>query len=243
MTLIAAALAASLLWRGHTPGRKLPLAAVLAVAYLAYLWGCGETWIPTRRFAAANVARDEARAVALRLREIAHRGYDDATGAPADRHAVVFAVDIARADNLPMVAPQAVLWAPHMFVFPDVTVAENKERFFQYLYYSGVDADEFTHYYLRQGFVHYAIFGWERANPKLTINYKPISDEELAVEARNYADYIARFDHTHATHPTLSYLFIAADQGLNFTHLERWYTRDTGEHIGPYVLYRLKLRP
>jgi hypothetical protein len=243
MTLIAAALAAALLWRGRTPGRKLPLAALVAVAYLAYLWGCGETWVPTHRFAKSNIMRDEARPVSLRLREIARRGFDDATGAPADPHAVVFAMDIARADNLPMVAPQAVLWAPHMFVFSGMSVAENKERFFQYLYYSGVDADEFTHYYLRQGFVHYAIFGWERANPKLTVNYKPITDEELAGEARNYADYIARFDHTHATHPTLSYMVIAADQGINFAHLDRWYTRDAGEHIGPYMLYRLQLRP
>src|SRR5205085_2636364 len=169
VTLIAAALAASLLWRGRVPGRKLPLAFVLAVAYLAYLWGCGETWVPMRRFAAANVERDEVRAVGLRLREIARN-------------------------------------------------------------------------YARQGFVRYALFGWERANPKLTATFQPVTDEELALEAHNYADYIARFDRTRATHPTLSYLFIAADQTLNFAHLERWYTRDRGERIGPYVLYRLKLR-
>ncbi len=244
MTLIAAALTTALLWRGPraTP-RRLPLYVVLAIAYITYGWGAGETWIATRRFAAANVVRDEARPVAQRLREIALQAYDNKTGAGADPHGVVFTPDIARADNLPMVAPQAVLWAPHMFVFSGVTVAENKERFFQYLYYSGVGADEFVRNYEHQGFVHYAIFGWERANPKLTVNYKPVSDEELAVEAHNYADYIARFDRTHATHPQLAYLLLAADQQLDLAHLEQWYTRDAGERIGNFVLYRLRLRP
>src|SRR5207237_3592259 len=176
-------------------------------------------WISTRRLSQANIQRDEARPVALRLRRIALQAYDDMTHEPAQPHAVVFAPDIARADNLPMVAPQAVLWAPHMFVFSGVTVAENKERFFQYLYYSGVDAEEFARNYARQGFVRYAFFGWERANPRLTANFQPVTDEELALEAHNYADYIARFDRTRATHPTLSYLFIAADQTLNFAHL------------------------
>ena len=243
ITLIAAAITAALLWRGRAPdARRLPLALVLTVAAASYTWGAGETWVPTRRFAQANLVRDEARAAALRLRQIALRGYDDAAGAPADRHAVVFATDIARADTLPTLAPQAVLWAPHMFVFSGVTVAEHKERFFQYLYYSGVDADEFVRNYQRQGFVHYAIFGWERANPKLTVNYKPISDEELEVEARNYAAYVAAFDRARAARPTLAYALLDADRQLNFTHLDRWYTRDAGERIGPYVLYRLKLR-
>ncbi len=243
MTLIAAALAASLIWRGRAPTRRLPLALLLVVAGCTYLWGAGETLISTRRFQAANVARDEARAVSLRLRQIAAQGYDDATGAKTDQHAVVFAPDIARADNLPMSAPQAVLWAPHMFVFSGVTLAEHKERFFLYLYYSGVDDEEFVRHYMRQGFVHYAIFGWERANPKLTVNYKPITEEELAVEARNYAAYIARFDRARATNPVLSYLLIAADQQFNLAQLDRWYTRDASERIGPYLLYRLKLRP
>jgi hypothetical protein len=243
LTLIAAALTVVLLWRGRAEQRRLPTTLVLTVAALGFAWGCGETWIATRRFAAANVVRDEARAAALRLREIALRGYDDKTGASVSPHAVVFAPDIARADNLPMVAPQAVLWAPHMFVFSGVTVAENKERFFQYLYYSGVDADEFARDYWERGFVHYAIFGWERANPKLTSDFKPITREEIEVEQRNYAAYVVGFDRARAAHPQLAYLLVAADEPFDGQHLERWYTRDEGERLGPYVLYRLKLRP
>jgi hypothetical protein len=243
LTLIAAALAFALLWRGRTPQGRLPLYLLLIIFYLSYFWGAGETWISTRRFSQANVQRDEARAIALRLRRIAQQSYDDATHEAANPRAVVFAPDIVRADTLPMVAPQSVLWAPHMFVFSGVTVAENKERFFQYLYYSGIDADEFLRNYAQQGFVHYAIFGWERANPKLTVNFKPVTDEELDAEAQNYANYIANFDRTRATHPTLAYVLVAQDQQINFNHLDRWYERAAGERIGKYVLYRLRLRP
>ena len=91
-------------------------------------------------------------------------------------------------------------------------------------------------------FVHYAIFGWERANPKLTVNYKPVTDEEINVEAQAYAAYIANFDRARATRPVLAYMLVASDQPINFKHLDRWYTRDAGERIGKYVLYRLRLR-
>lgn len=242
-TLIAAAITMFLLWEGRASKRRLPWHFVLVVFLLAYCWGAGETWIATRRFAAANVARDEARAVGLRLREIALKGYDETTGQPTLRQAVVFAPDIPRADNLPMVAPQPVLWAPHMFVFSGVTVAENKERFFQYLYYSGVGADDFIGTYQRRGMVEFAIFGWERANPRLTINHKPITEEDLQVEARNYTNYISHFDRSRAEQPMLSYVLLSPDQKINFVHLDRWYVRDQGERIGRYLLYRVSLRP
>lgn len=237
-TLIAAALTLVWLWHGRDSKRSLPLRLLLVIASLSYAWGMGETWIATRRFAQANVIRDEARAVGLRLRELAQSGIGD-RNRPRE---VVFAPEFARADNLPMVAPQAVLWAPHMFVFSGVTIAENKERFFQFLYYSGVDAEAFERHYAHQGFAKYAIFGWERANPKLTANYKPITPEDLAVEAKNYAAYIANFDATRTPQPTIAYLLMAADQQIDLANLDRWYTRDEGERIGRYLLYRLTPR-
>ncbi len=237
-TLIAAALTLLLLWRDPYAKRQRSMRLLLLLACLTYVWGAGETWIATRRFARANVVRDEARAVSLKLRELAR-------ASPIDRQGltdIVFAPDFVRADTLPMSAPQAVLWAPHMFVFSGVTLAENKERFFQFLYYSGVNAAEFERHYEQQGFVKYAIFGWERANPKLTAVYKPITPEDLAVEARNYADYVTNFDATRATQPTLAYLLLEAEQPIDLANLDRWYTRDGGERIGRYLLYRLTPR-
>lgn len=236
-TLIAAALVIVWWWRRGSSQRRLPTLLILLIACFSYLWGMGETWIATRRFAHANVLRDETRAVALRLREL---GIQD--GPEQTKAKVVFAPEFARADTLPMEAPQPVLWAPHMFVFSGVSIAENKQRFFQFLYYSNVDAAAFESVYQHQGFAQYAIFGWERANPRLTADYRPITSAERAAEAQNYARYIANFEAEQAKQPTLGYLLIAADQEINLTNLERWYVRDKGERVGRYLLYRLTLR-
>jgi len=233
-TLIAAALTIVWLCRSGNPRQRLPTLLLLAIGCLSYIWGMGETWISTRRFAHVNVIRDEARPVALRLHQLSAT-----EGREQTRSRVIFAPDFARGDTLPMEAPQPVLWAPHMFVFPGVSIAQNKERFFQFLYYSGIDPAAFERNYQHQGFAQYAIFGWERANPNLTANYKPLTSAELAVEARNYADYVANFNALQARQPTLGYLVISSEQRIDFTNLDRWYVREEGETVDRYLLYRL----
>ena len=42
--------------------------------------------------------------------------------------------------------------------------------------------------------------------------------------------------------PTLTYLLLDTDQHIDLSNLERWYTRDQGERIGRYMLYRLTPR-
>ena len=121
-------------------------------------------------------------------------------------------------------------------------MAENKERFFKYLYYSGVAAGDFETIYRTQGFIYFAIFGWERANPRLTVNYRPITQAEVDVEKNNYANFVASFDRARAAAPTLSYVVAQADQPFNLAPLDRWYTRDAGERIGRHIIYRVKLR-
>ena len=237
-TLIAAALALALLWRGKVATLRLPLGLLLVIGCFGYVWGMGETWISTRRFAQINVRRDETRAVPLRLRKLAASAASD----QQTTREVVFAPDITQADYLPTVAPQAVLWAPHMFVFSGVSIAENKERFFQFLYYSGVGAEEFERHYQHRVLVINALFGWDRANPKLTANYAPITSAELDIEVKNYASYLATFDRARATQPTLSYLFLDPQQQIDLSNLDRWYTRDAGERIGRFLLYRLSPR-
>jgi hypothetical protein len=235
-TLIALGLTLVLLGLDKIKSRRVGW-ILPTIAVLSFVWGMGETWIATRRFAQANIVRDEARLVALRLTELAQT-----EGIAASKSKVVFAPDFARGDSLPMEAPQAILWAPHMFVFSGVTVAENKERFFQFLYYSGVDAGEFVRNYQNKGFAHYAIFGWERANPNLTADYRPITAAELSAEAQSYADYVANFDALHSQQPTLSYLVLQPEQPIDLTNLDRWYVRDEGQAVGRYVLYHLTLR-
>lgn len=248
VALLAAVLAAGLLWQGRKnlrgaeagagaigARRLIPHCVWLPVALAAFLWGAGETLIITRRGAAGNLLKDEWAEVALRLKERAQSEL-------SDPHAVVFNPSVYRLDNLSTYAPLATVWAPHMFVFSDVSVAENKERFFKYLYYSGIAASDFETIYRTQGFIYFAIFGWERANPRLTVNYRPITQTEIDVEKNNYANFVASFDREHAAAPTLSYVVAQVDEPFNLSQLDRWYTRDVGERIGKHIIYRVKLR-
>jgi hypothetical protein len=268
VALLAAALAAGLLWQGRKiltgagdekpyeksyekPGEKsyekleaagaggmrrlIPHRVWLPVALGALLWGAGETLIITRRGSVGNQLKDEWAQVALRLKEMTR-----AEG--GDPHPVVFNPSVYRIDNLPTYAPHATVWAPHMFVFSSVSVAENKERFFKYLYYSGVAANDFETIYRQQGFIYFAIFGWERANPRLTVNYRPITQAEIDAEKNNYANFYSSFDRERAAQPTLSYVVVQADQPFNFAPLDRWYTRDAGERTGKHIIHRVKLR-
>jgi len=254
VALLATALAAGLLWQGRktfkvagdsggdTEGatvtairRLIPHRVWLPVALGALLWGAGETLIITRRGSAGNGLKDEWAAVALRLKE---RAKSEQT----DPHPVVFNPSVYRIDNLPTYAPLSTVWAPHMFVFSSVSVTENKERFFKYLYYSGVAANDFETIYRQQGFIYFAIFGWERANPRLTVNYRPITQAEIDAEKNNYANFYAAFDRDHAAAPLVAYVVAQADQPFNLAPIDRWYERDAGERIGRHIVYRVRLR-
>lgn len=237
-TLIALALAVVLLRSRRVEHGAFGGRLLLTIGLLTYGWGVGETLIASRRFAYVNSLRDEARPASLRLRELAKPPGSDQQN-PVE---VVFASNVARSDNLPTIAPQAVLWAPHMFVFSGVSLPENKERLFQFLYYSGVPAQDFARYYETQDFMPYAVFGWERANQTLTTDFRPITFEEVAQEAKNYADYVASFDSTRATRPTLAFLLLDSNQPIDLSNLDRWYQRDQGEGVGGFVIYRLTLR-
>jgi hypothetical protein len=261
VALLAAALAAGLLWQGRqafkvargaqgdaewtTAGgksawtraamRPVPHRIWLTVALGALLWGAGETLVITRRGSVGNQLKDEWGEVALRLKE---RARVEGAGA----HPVVFNPSVYRIDNLPTYASFSTVWAPHMFVFSSVSVEENKERFFKYLYYSGVAANDFETIYRQQGFIYFAIFGWERANPRLTVNYRPITQAEIDAEKNNYASFHAGFDRARAAEPALAYVVAQVDQPFNFAPLDRWYERDAGERINRHIIYRVRLR-
>jgi hypothetical protein len=270
IALLAAALAAALLWQGwktsrgagegggvegagvggmkggaaagrarrvgENTARRLASPRVwLVVGLAAFIWGCGETLIITRRGSVGNQLKDEWGEVALRLKERAR-------AEQPEPHPVVFNPSVYRIDNLPTYAPLSTVWAPHMFVFSGVSVAENKERFFKYLYYSGVAAHDFETIYRTQGFIYFAIFGWERANSRLTVNYRPITQAEIDAEKDNYARFHASFDRERAAAPTLAYVVAQADQPFNLAPLDRWYERDAGERVNRHIIYRVRLR-
>jgi hypothetical protein len=155
----------------------------------------------------------------------------------------VLMADLSLADRLPTDAPQSVLWAPRLLVFPGVSEPENHERFFRQLYYLGYAEKEFwaeldhADWNFLTG-----MFAYERLTPVVSGSPAPITPKELRAQLAAYLNYSRSFNRDRATTPVLSYLVVHADSQTDFANLDRWYQRDAGERIGGFVLYRLKLR-
>jgi hypothetical protein len=143
---------------------------------------------------------------------------------------------------LPTFAPLSLLWSPN-FDFLNIDPGESRERFYMHLYYTGMDGARLTTALGQPMSVFAAAaFGHERVIPDLAVQPTPISREEIAREVASFEAYVAAFDRERANHHPLSYVIVATgDQ--NLSNLDRWYSRDQGEQIGDYMLYRVQLRP
>ena len=178
---------------------------------------------------------DDARAVALRVEALQQQGQVAGT---------ILSSDLLTADGLPTNASSPVLWAPHMLVFSGTSSLENKERFFKYLYYTGVSPDQLRNilrYEGRYGFTA-GLFGFERTIKGLSVDPKPITAAEVEQELRLYSRYCESFSVTQAEEIPLAYLVSRVNEPDEFSNLDRWYQRDAGERVGEFKLYRLRLR-
>jgi hypothetical protein len=231
--LLATVLGVSTILQAHRrqsmAKRAFAIAGIVAIG-----WGVVEITYAIRARTELNRIRDEARPAALRLAEIAHQRADD------PRNLIVFATNIVQADTLPADAPQPVLWAPHMRSFPGVDFAEDKSRYYAQLYYSGVDAAKFESLLRETTITPSVVFGWERVNWRLASEPNPISEQEIQQEIRQYADYVATFDHDRAARVPLA--FAVASRKDDLSNLDRWYARDEGEAVGNLMLFRVSLR-
>jgi len=233
--LTAAALTAARWWRsGGRAGltsRRLAL-----VAGVALLFAFGEVWLAAGVSWDYNRAIDEGKTVADRLAQMAPAG--TSTAVP-----VALMADFNLADRLPTDAPQAVLWAPRMLVFPGVTEVENRERFFHQLYYLGYDEKKFWAQLDRADWNFLAgLFAYNRLSPVVSGSNTPISPEELRARLASYLEYSRAFNRDRAASPSLSYIIVNAASQPDFANLDRWYQRDAEERVDGFVLYRLKLR-
>jgi len=208
------------------------------LAIIAFEWGGYETLVASRRSMEFDRRLDDGRAVALRLKQLAM----NASTGPEE--ATVLSSDLIVADVLPTTAPQAVLWAPHLLVFSGASAATAKERFYQYLYYTGVGPDRLREILTNEHEYGFAVglFGFERTIKGLSINPRPITMDELEDELRRYARYCASFDQSRGGQPRLTWLVVSADGAPDLANLDRWYVRDAGERVGNFTLYRVSLR-
>ncbi|HEX8368943.1 MAG TPA: hypothetical protein VF604_10420 [Pyrinomonadaceae bacterium] len=232
---LALVVALGLLWRGiseKNPGFSKITLTILALA--AAIWGIVECHYTVRTLDEANIERDKGMAVARRLEEL-HKN--------ETTRGVIMPFSLLQGDDLPTVAPQSVLWARHQHVFAGVTWQENKERYYQYLYYMNVDENNLAHSMKKGDFVSMiALFGWGRHTARLNSQYKPLTFGEINEEAARYGEYRRNFSIGQASNPTLSYIVIPTDWQMNFTNLDKWYERGEAEIFGDYTLYQVKLR-
>ena len=216
---------------------KIYTTVLLVLGFAAIVWGYIEVKYTTQFLMFWNIEREEALPVTKRLAELALENRVVA------KDLVTLNFDYVQADNQPVVAPQAVLWARHQHVFAGVGWEENKERFYQMLYYGGRDADWLRRDFKRGDIEAYiALFGWDRFNATLSVNFRPLTAAEIEAEVAQYDNYYKNFSLEQATRPTLSFVVAPNSVSPDFSNLRRWYEIDAGENYGAYTLYEVKLK-
>jgi hypothetical protein len=239
----AVVLTVALIWgttATATARRRLTNRVLFLIALVTFGWGVIEADITTHVVDDQNITRDDAILVGRRLRELSR----EREAAGDEKPGVVFSPNLIQGDDLPTLAPQGMLWARHLHIFSGTTWEESKERFYQHLYYAGLNA-QWLEAELNDGnyVVVIALFGWGRHHDRLTVNSTPLTPEEIAAEVNAYAQYTASFNRERAATPTLSAVVTHTDGEPDLTNLDRWYEREAGERHGKFVLYRVKLRP
>ena len=243
-TVLAAFVTTILCCRGLAitrPAWARVLLAALAVG--AILSGSAAATLMSRRQRKGNLIADEARPALLRLATMAR----ETTDGRLDTRSVVYAPNFVVTGAVPTTAPQPVLWAQYLFVFPDVTLEEDRERLAEYLYYKGVtfsdiDRDHFDSLDGERSYYLSSLIRRGRFNPRLSVDWKPIAPEEVQGALDYYANFVASFDRSRAAHPQISFLLVASDDQVNLSNFDRWYERDQGERVGKYLLFRVRLK-
>lgn len=242
--LLAIVLTTYILRRGRKEAYHRIPARILALFTVAVFgWGIVEATGGTNRNVTQARLRDDAMPVVKWMAEESKRaGFVSAdTNNP---RAIVFASTLLVASTLPTGAPQAQLFASHMAYYSGADPEEVRDRFYQYMYYSGISEKDLAQAMNEGRFaIMAALFGIERVVPALTSQPRPITLEEARAELQRYSKYIELFSKERAAHPTLSYVVVPTEAPPNLTNLDRWYERDAGEAAGLFTIYRVKLRP
>ena len=242
LSLAGLAITSILLWRGRA-GIDNPVRyrVVGRIVFIAIWWAMIEVLAPSKVIIRDSQFTDRAAAVGQRLRELA--ASEAGTTSQIDPRPLVLATENKVAVVLPTFTSHAVFWAPH-FDFLHLAPGESRARFYQYLYYTGVDSAKFKLELSKPSSTFAAAtFGHERVIPDLAIKAMPVSAQEIAEKVAEYETYRSTFSRELATQHVISYLIVPVTKVPDLTNLDRWYERDAGEVIGDYKLYRVRLRP
>ena len=246
VALLMIVLAIDVIWRGTkaTPP-EIPNRILALVTIAVFGWGIVEATAGTNRNITQARLRDDAMPVVKwMVAESQRAGLGGTSPNPGNPRAIVFASTLPVSETLPTGAPQAQLYVTHMAYYAGANRAEVRERFYQYMYYSGVSEKELAQAISEGRFaIMAALFGIERVITALAVNAQPITLEEMRSELKGYSEYIKSFTRERAGSLTLSYVVVPAEAPPDLTNLDRWYERDAGEKAGLFTIYRVKLKP
>ncbi len=245
VALVGAAVVGVILLRGpESADRPIRYRVAARLVFIAIWWAAIEVLAPTKVMLGDSQFTDRAAVVCQRLRQLSNAdGTIAKTSAGSNPRPLVLTGDNKLSLILPTFAPLAVLWAPN-FDFLNLEPGESRERFYEYLYYTGTDSNHFMKELGQpMSVLAAAAFGHERVIPDLAVRPKPITSDEIVREVADYQAYVASFTRERASQHILSYMIVPADRGLNLSNLDRWYQRDQGEQVGNYTIYRVQLRP
>jgi hypothetical protein len=243
VALVGAVVVGVILWRGSEGEKPIRYRIAGRLVFVAIWWAAIEVLAPTKVMIANNQFTDRAAAVCQRLRQRSQAESVSAQTSARNPRPLVLATENKVALMLPTFAPLAVLWGSNFDVL-NLGPGESRERFHEYLYYTGMDNNKLSKE-LGQPMNDMAIaaFGHERVIPDLAVSTKPITSEEITRAVAEYQAYVASFSRDSANKYLLSYVIVPVEGGVDFANLDRWYQRDQGEQVGNYILYRVQLRP
>lgn len=232
------------LFRPHLSRRALITTVMLCLA-----WGVIEVNQQFKTRSTFDVNNDEMVPMFVRLKQLASTdGTWDGLRLNGRAAALVFSPQYGVARLLPTWAPQGSLLAPGSYPFQSLPQPQRKEWLYTHMYYSGITNEAFRE--LLGGrtedrpFAYFAkstVFGNERAQLFLG-NAQPVRQDEIEHNVADYGVFVETFSRDQALKRPLAYVVTLTNDSFDFSRLDRWYERDSGEQVGLYTLYRLKLR-
>jgi hypothetical protein len=156
---------------------------------------------------------------------------------------IIFSPNTTVAELIPTLSSFRPLWNPHTSSAGGVTLEENKQLFFQHLYFSGFSEKDLEDEFKRNTFeVISTLFGSERALPALSQTSLPIVKDEFIAELQGYKNFIVNFDYKNSQINPISYLIVPIKADFNYANIDKWYERNEGKSFGNFKVHSLKLR-
>ena len=196
------------LWK-EIPKRAVMFLVVGSVM-IASLLGCKLAWI------GSSISTEFDRIASLRLPP-----------------GTVFTTNAIIADSLPSVTSNPVLWGRHAYIFSNLTPADQRNRYFQYLYFCGIDAQRLTEALRTDFTARMELFSQERANPILIFDAKPISEAEIEAAGKEFEAFTENF------YPQIPLAYAIVSPSDDLTRLKRWYQLEEIGRPENLIIYKL----